>query len=269
MDTLFSYGKLYKFNPLIQAKYIKKDKIEIMSINTYAIFSRVLFIIQKQIRDKSFVTQGDCTIEIPEEYFKGIFGNHKDWRTQLKEKIDELASIQIKFEKIKLPLNTTNYAKSNSHIFGNEDNDEGYKTYSFYTTNLFNSVSKVEGSNLICFQLNHAIAYCIWCKLNYTGINLKATESFVSKFTNPLFEFIEYYLGINKINNKPVVISIDKEKFQALFNINPKKDEPLSRTLFKINRDNNLIKDLKKIYSNFKIENKKSYVEISFKEKRI
>ena len=146
------------------------------------------------------------------------------------------------------------------------DESEVFEKYDFFTTSLFRSISKKANEDRYTFEIDFRIAYCLLQKINYTKINYKKLQLCKSKYSQKLYEYIEWYMGINYKSFRPAKINIKKEEFQKIFEVS--KPEALSTTLQKINQSNALVNDLRSLYGiHLELTPKRTHLEIQIDEK--
>ena len=253
-------GKVYKYNPLILASMtIKEQGRNDLNNVDILVFNFILQQYQKQIRQKLFVETNHLSFTMDFDDFKHLFPENPNWVRATLRSLRRIRRAEVEFQKIKVPKGII----ENNTLFSNTLNQDDFETLNFHVCSLLSSISGFEKrEEKVSFIFDPVIAFCAWTKKNYTHISLETIKELKSKYSQKLYEFIEYYLSINKKKDSREIIeiSLTDKNIQEIFA--PKEKSSFSLILKKINQENILVKDLSQVYENFEFQKGKKEVII-------
>lgn len=250
-----SLGKIYKYNPLLLASIEVEvaDSRKELNNNDILVFNYLLKLCQTEIRQKLFISQGLLNFSIEIREFKKLFPDDKDWARSVFASLDRLMKTFVTFKNVRLPKCLTDDEPAPNVLFGEELKDDDFGDFSDHKCGLLTFINRPKNrKDVFKFSFNPVIAYCAWTKTNYTHISLDKMFLLKSKYSQKIYEFIEYYIGLHKKKNDGAIsISLGKKELKKLFNLDDKL--PFSEKIRKINQKNILERDLSKIYEGLEI----------------
>lgn len=269
LDNQTNIGKVYKANVLIKADFTKTKELAKknvradLTLSDAKVFNLILQKFQKKIRELASVNPLNLNVEIHISDFKGFFSD-KNWKNSVKTSIERIISTSAVLKNIKIPKAIQT---GGDICFNKNMSEEDFIGLKWHAAPLIIGASEYDNNpDIIKFRFDPLIAYYAWIKKEYTHISLDKIKHMKSKYSQRLYEFLEYYIGINRLRDHPSIkIELNTKQFQEIMHIPDKKTAP-STLIQKVNRNNILMEDMQNIYPEFTLKNIDGYIEITFKK---
>lgn len=248
--------KLYKYNPLIQSKFVK---IAQLSSYDYAIWNFLFKALQNDIRQKLFVSFSSCEIKVNLNDLKTFLYKDsvpKNWLGEVRKSLKRMNNIQIELENFELPKIDDNL---DDYIFF--DKNTTIEKYDFLLLNLINDSAIVGKKELRCGFSKYFVFFA-WYKKNYTHIDLKG-YLLKSKYSQRLYEYVELVKSVSKSRNDTYYknFCIEKSVFERIIGINSSS----VAVIFQKIRIETILRELRNFYPQLDISSPKrsNYIEFS------
>lgn len=257
-DTKSEALKIYKYNPLIRGRIIGR-----LTDFDFLLMEILLRIAQKEMRQSLYCMFNPHRFNIyMPELKKLIYGENKapiTWRLDVKRSLTRLRALTIELNNYEVPDEA--YLAQENKLMDDPKNVKISKKVEFAAFGLCEE-PKI-ANNTLYWGFSEFIVFWAWYKKNYTHLDVSQVRKLKSKYAQRIYEYIEYYVSINKSRgNNTDIITLNRSDFESIVNI---ENDSVAVLFQKIRLGDFVVPELKKIYPNIEITSPKRSNVINIK----